>query len=199
MRRRLEYKTRPNARRTGKYLSMRWHSIEESKYEVSDTGLGRNALADKQIRPHSGGTSIYQIVNLPIERGKPKCFLVHRLVARYFVNNPANKPQVNHKDGNKLNNHFTNLEWATQSENMQHCYDTGLKQYKPLHYKGKFGMNHNRSIAVLCNGVLYGSMSEASRLLGVPVSTISFGIKKGANSRRDLNFQLASIWHEKAL
>lgn len=66
-----------------------------------------------------------------LHNGKHTTFKVHRLVAMLFVDNTESKPQVNHKDGKKDNNHFQNLEWCNNSENVQHAYDTGLA--KPKH------------------------------------------------------------------
>ena len=59
-----------------------------------------------------------------------KYILIHRLVALMFIPNPYNKPAVNHKDGNKSNNYIWNLEWVTNSENVQHAYSTGLHKIR---------------------------------------------------------------------
>lgn len=69
----------------------------------------------------------YLYVTLMVD-GKPKNFFVHRLVAIAFLPNLNNLPQVNHKDGNKLNNCVENLEWFTPKDNQQHAIATGLSK-----------------------------------------------------------------------
>lgn len=59
--------------------------------------------------------------------GKAHCFRVHRLVADAFLNKTDPDFVVNHIDGNKLNNHLSNLEWVSISYNNKHSYDTGLR------------------------------------------------------------------------
>lgn len=69
----------------------------------------------------------YIRVRLSTKKSETKSITVHRIVAAAFVPNPDNKPQVNHKDGDKRNNAASNLEWCTQSENQLHAFSTGLQ------------------------------------------------------------------------
>lgn len=69
----------------------------------------------------------YKSVTATVD-GKQKHYYVHRLMAEAFIPNTENKPQVNHIDGNPLNNHITNLEWVTASENVQHAVDNGFTE-----------------------------------------------------------------------
>jgi hypothetical protein len=69
----------------------------------------------------------YHIVSLSNGHGSiSKNFYIHILVATYFIDNPSNKSEVNHKDGDKSNNGVDNLEWVTHKENMDHAFDNGL-------------------------------------------------------------------------
>ena len=73
---------------------------------------------------------------------KKQIKLVHRLVAEAFLDNYDEKPCVNHKDGNKLNNNLENLEWCTYAENSNHAWKIGLEK---SYLKGKYGKEHNKS------------------------------------------------------
>lgn len=95
-------------------------------YQIDITG---NIYSKNKIKATSITKKGYKIVNLS-NNGVAKSFSVHRLVAIHFINNPDNLPQVNHIDGNKLNNHIDNLEWCTNQENILHAIKIGLNDYK---------------------------------------------------------------------
>lgn len=115
-----------------------WKAIQgyENYYEVSN--LGRVRSVDRMV-PHARHgltkqaskilspaiTDGYYKVALSMNRSL-RSFRVHRLVAAAFVDNPSKLQEVNHKDGNKLNNEASNLEWCTHSQNVQHAFDSGL-------------------------------------------------------------------------
>ena len=156
-----------------------WRQLKQNEnYSVSNTGKVRNDRNGHLLKGRLTGNTNYLIVVFSIG-GKRKVQAIHRMVAICFIKNPDNKPCVNHKDGDKHNNHHSNLEWATYSENNQHSYNTGLKKYRPLHYKGKKGYDHNRSKEVFqydTNGIIvgtFGSISEAFRITGISYTDIS--------------------------
>lgn len=126
-------------------MSEIWHPCAgfETHYEVSNLGNVRsiermvnNRLGNgirrspaKVLKPCLGKSG-YLLVNFCID-GIKSNHNVHRLVARAFIENESNKPQVNHKDGNKMNNCADNLEWVTASENTKHAYSI----LNVFHYK----------------------------------------------------------------
>lgn len=100
-----------------------WKKVESHpNYLVSTFGRVYSTKTRKILKPLHYKTSEYLIVQLSQGTHLPrKHFLIHRLVAMAFIPNPENKPQVNHIDGDKYNNHVENLEWCTQSENLMHA------------------------------------------------------------------------------
>jgi hypothetical protein len=125
-----------------------WHPCAgfETHYKVSNLGnvrsIGRVAnnghnngvrkLQSKMLKPCLSKSG-YLLVSFCVDNIKSN-HNVHRLVARAFIPNESNKPQVNHKDGDKLNNCVENLEWATASENTKHAYSV----LNVFHYKRNF-------------------------------------------------------------
>lgn len=110
----------------------------------------------------------YEVVTLTTN-GKRKCYRVHRLVAMAFIDNPENKPTVNHIDGNKRNNDYFNLEWATQKEQKLHSIVNGLCTKNILALKE---VSEKQSIPIMFEGVVYPSIRAAARQTGISQKTV---------------------------
>lgn len=112
-----------------------WKRIEEfNNYEVSNYGRVRRVRCcivygngivtnykEKILKQEVNRVNYLRVTFS--QNNIQKRFQVHRLVAKYFIENPENKPCVNHIDGNGMNNNLSNLEWCTYSENERHSYD----------------------------------------------------------------------------
>lgn len=95
----------------------------ETNFWIEDTGRLRNQKTKRWLK--GGYNKGYHFYSL-FFRGKQYIVYTHRLVAEYFVPNPNNYPMVHHKDCNKLNNFYLNLEWITPQENADIIRDKGL-------------------------------------------------------------------------
>lgn len=124
-------------------------------------------------------------------------YMVHKLVAEGFCANPENKQFVNHKDGNKLNNHYLNLEWCTIAENNAHARQTGLHiqavghklNYRSETTKAKALSNLRDNTVLSPDQILFArqnvqyhvkgsefTVSAMAKKFGVSVSTLSNAI-----------------------
>src|SRR5574343_229710 len=92
-------------------------------YEVSNYGNVKSYFNSKIIirKPVADAKGYLRLILYKNGKANPK--KLHRLVAQVFIPNPNNLPQVNHKDGDKTNNHVSNLEWISNIENMRHSFN----------------------------------------------------------------------------
>lgn len=128
-----------------------WKDVKgyEGLYQISNLGrikslkrqVGFIERDEKILKPRL--IRSYLVAHL-FKNNVAKNVLIHRMVAEMFIENPENKPCVNHIDGNKQNNKVENLEWVTHSENDLHAYKLGLRK-SPSFWKNKKGELHPRS------------------------------------------------------
>ena len=114
--------------------------------------------------------------------GHAKQEKMHRIVAKAFIDNPENKPAINHIDSNKENNDISNLEWCTQHENMQHCSRKG--RIKIPRYQGSSHPSSklNESIVLKIKRDNKTPVSQLAQRYGVTVQAIH-AILKGKTWR----------------
>jgi hypothetical protein len=138
-----------------------WKSVKgyEGLYAISNYGRVKNIVTDKVRSPINNGKGYYKLELRKDKIGKRH--YIHRMVAEAFLPNPHNKTEVNHKDGKPSNNHISNLEWVTSSENSKHAV-----------YKGALKAWGNEAKPIeainLDNGMVtrFATISEAERALG---------------------------------
>ena len=161
-----------------------WKDIEgfEGYYTISNWGnvysctryVNNRLVGGKILKPGIDSDG-YKIVTLCDGNAKRKTRTVHRLVAEAFVDNIIGGNQVNHIDGNKLNNSYTNLEWCDSLHNIRHAIKSGLKKVEkgdnPFAKSIKF-KSGNRVLHFTCQEL-------AAEYFGVSRSLISLNKKLG--------------------
>lgn len=148
-------------------------------YEVSNHGNVRNTKTGRLLKDtdHKG----YRCVTLSNDT-KRLYVTIHRLVAMAFLDNPKNLPSVNHIDCNKSNNHVSNLEWCTQSENLKHSWLKGTTKFTENMRRAATRTimaeveKQKRSVVCMLNDKVlatYESASNAARLINGSQAHIS--------------------------
>lgn len=162
-------------------LTEKWRPLlfTSGKYKISSYGRVMSVYALSSLGElRMTGTILkasinrrgYEIVKFQyVENGKVvrKTMKVHRLVCMAFHPNPENKPQVNHKDLNQLNNWSNNLEWATAKENTNHAQRCGRMPMGRKQYIKKGRPSGFRTIIHSPTGTFFESPQELADLLGV--------------------------------
>lgn len=161
-----------------------WKVIDGCKnYFISNYGIVKSP---KTILKQQLDVDGYSIVKIKYD-GKRRNVKVHRLVAKAFILNPLNKPQVNHINGVKTDNRVENLEWVTAKENVIHEFKTGLlTQDKMIKAQSKKSKKIIRNI----NGkiIIYDSIGSASRDSGY---TKTYIIERASKKLKSLD---NSLW-----
>lgn len=104
-----------------------------TNYYITEDGKCYNQKTGKWLKGQENYKNGYFSFNLTMPDGSKKRKYAHRLVAMAYIPNPNNLPQINHKDGNKLNNSVENLEWCDGHYNQQHAIENELRKFKTIY------------------------------------------------------------------
>ena len=126
---------------------------QDPRIEVSNKG---NVVSCKRGAPYPLKVMHDRCGYQRVGAGPQRSYLVHRMVAETWIDNPNNYPQVNHINGDKDDNRAENLEWVTQSQNMRHAYRTGLNK----------GRHKGTPIRIPETGEVFESQRECARRIG---------------------------------
>lgn len=157
-------------------------------YIVSDTGRCRRKgrTVDHSTRLKKG----YVVTDL-YQDGKRETRRMSRLVAEAFIPNPDDKPEVNHKDGNKLNNNVSNLEWCTKKENCRHAWDNGLA--KPsrsmLGRKNPNAGRKGKPIRIVETGEVFNTLKDCEEAIDGNNRHINDCLRGRQRSHRGYHFE----------
>lgn len=165
----------------------------EDTYKISESGevwskdrvcvdsLGRKRVRQgKKLTPDIAPNGYYRVTLA--KNGKKKQKYLHRLIAEYFIPNPLNLPQVNHKDGNKLNCKIENLEWVSVQDNVIHAYKNRLINHvRGINHPnyGKYGIKSKRAKRIMATNVI----TKESKIYGAMVDTKADGFLASEVSR----------------
>ena len=152
---------------------------QETEYSVSTEGEVRKDITNYILSQSS--QQDYKFVGLIIN-GKQKRMRVHRMVALTFIDNPDNKPYVNHINGNRSDNNVENLEWVTPSENTQHAVNTGLFKSGRARAVVQYNLNGEQMAT-------FESASEAARQTGGSQSKITMCCRRQRDSANDYQWR----------
>lgn len=142
-------------------------------YDVDAKGNVYNKTT-KEKKETFISNSGYERVSL-WKNGKGQNISVHRLVAFKYLSNPNNYKQVNHIDGNKLNNNVDNLEWCSREENMKHAYKNNLINSKTTKVK-----QYDKNMNLI---KIWNSIKDVERELGISHSNITTVCKNNTNRK----------------
>jgi hypothetical protein len=177
-----------------------WVSIKEFEGLYLISSKGRIKALPKSLNIFSGNKRITKekiLKNQIDHRGYEsiilrkdktyKSFKVHRLVGQYFVDNCNGYNEINHLDGNKLNNNFDNLEWCNRSINLLHAYKTGLRKLSDEN-KLKLALSNSRKVICTKTNIIYNSVLEAANSINMNKGTLSCKLLGKRRNETNLKF-----------